>query len=153
MLYYTYPSTKDVLINPANPLDTRKDGTEILELKAGVSGEILPKLTATATYYYSPDYHSYNYGVFEGNLAYALPKTWVFDPVVSGTIGYQNTYGDHVSNYAYWNAGIALTVDKLTFDFRYWGTDLSNSEETTFYFANPTVADDRFVFSTTLALP
>ena len=26
--------------------------------------------------------------------------------------------------YYYWNAGLALTVEKLTFDFRYWDTDL-----------------------------
>ena len=152
VLYYTYPGTADVFVN-APAASGKKESTSILELKASVSGEILPKLTGTATYYLSPDVDSYKYSVFEGSLAYALPKTWIFDPTVSGTLGYQDSYNLHLPDYAYWNAGLTLAVDKISFDFRYWGTDLSKSDVSTFYYANTSVADDRFVFTTTVTLP
>jgi len=133
IIYYTYPG-----YNPGfNP--------EVLELKAGVSGEILPKLTAGATVYYSPDVNDLEYFVWEGTLAYALPKVWIFDPVVSGTVGhYDWEHGG--TDYTYWNAGLALVVDKLTFDFRYWDTDASSTLCTY-------TCDERFVFSATVALP
>jgi uncharacterized protein (TIGR02001 family) len=154
VLYYTYPGTNDVLIAPLTDPVTR-DGTSVLELKASVSGELLPKLTGTANYFYSPDYNSYKYSVFEGILAYALPKTWVFDPIVSGTIGYQDSYNGHLPDYTYWNAGLALVVEKLTFDFRYWDTDLSGGATGdcfNFYYGGQTCSE-RFVFSATVALP
>ena len=71
VIYYSYPGSLDV---------PGFGSTSILELKSGVSGEILPKLTAGVTYYYAPDINNFDYGVVEATLAYALPKTWVFDP-------------------------------------------------------------------------
>ena len=144
VLYYTYPGSTE---------SPTYGSTSILELKASVSGEILSKLTGTATYYLSPDINSYKYSVFEGGLAYALPKTWIFDPTVSGTVGYQDSYGPRLPDYAYWNAGLTLAVDKVTFDFRYWGTDLSKDDVGTYYYANTSTADERFVFTTTVTLP
>ncbi len=53
---------------------------EIIELKAGVSGEIFKSLTGGAAVYYSPDYNDVEYWVYEGTLAYALPTFHVFTP-------------------------------------------------------------------------
>jgi uncharacterized protein (TIGR02001 family) len=136
VIYYTYPGS------------TGSDSNALLELKAGVSGEILPKLTAGATYYYSPDYRNFEYGVFEGTLAYALPKFLMFDPTVSGLYGNQQGFDNVTLDYSYWNAGLTLTVEKLAFDFRYWDTDLSGSCP-----GNRSFCDERFVFSATLSLP
>ena len=145
VIYYTYPGSTEL---------TAFGDNSILELKAGVSGEILPKLTAGATVYYAPGVHDFEYTVVEGMLAYALPKTWIFDPTVSGTLGYQDAYGPRtVVDYAYWNAGLTLAVDKLAFDFRYWDTDLSAAECTTGFFTATSTCDQRFVFSATVALP
>ena len=56
------------------------------------------------------------------------------------------------SEYWYWNAGLALAVDKLTFDFRYWGTDASNATSDTLTCIND-YCDSRFVFSAKVVLP
>ena len=56
------------------------------------------------------------------------------------------------SDYWYWNAGLALAVDKLTFDFRYWGTDASNATSDTLTCIND-YCDSRFVFSAKVVLP
>ena len=57
-------------------------------------------------------------------------------------------------SYTYWNAGVALAVEKLTFDFRYWDTDAAGRR------SRPACGscisgycDERFVFSATVALP
>jgi uncharacterized protein (TIGR02001 family) len=145
VIYYTYPGSTEL---------TAFGDNSILELKAGVSGEILPKLTAGGTVYYAPSVNDFEYSVYEGTLAYALPKTWIFDPTVSGTIGYQDAYGPRtVVDYTYWNAGLTLTVDKLAFDFRYWDTDLSDTECGTGFFISTSTCGERFVFSLTATLP
>jgi uncharacterized protein (TIGR02001 family) len=115
---------------------------DLLELKAGVSGEIAKGLTAGAILYYSPDYNDAEYAVYEGTLSYGLPKFHMFDPSISGTVGYYDWDTAGNDDYTYWNAGLALAVDKLSFDFRYWDTDVDTS-----------VSDERFVFTTTLSLP
>ena len=57
----------------------------------------------------------------------------MFTPSITGVVGYQTSSDDYYeawngfSEYWYWNAGLALAVEKLTFDFRYWGTDASNT--------------------------
>ena len=45
--------------------------------------------------------------------------------------------------YTYWNVGLALSVEKFTFDFRYWDTDIKEDG----------LADERFVFTTSITLP
>ncbi len=77
---------------------------------------------------------------------------WVFDPTVSGLYGNQDSFGLRVTDYSYWNAGVTLAVDKLSFDFRYWDSDVSSADCGTFFFGGHT-CDERFVFSTTVALP
>src|SRR5688572_29142764 len=72
LIYYTYPGATDAP-NGEN---------EVLELKAGVSGDLVQNLTASGYVYYSPealdDFGEYY--VVEGTLAYALPKISVFEP-------------------------------------------------------------------------
>jgi len=134
VLYYTYPGAPDA--GPGNP--------EVFELKAGVSGEILPKLTAGAVAYWSPEaaYDLGEYWVYEGTLAYALPKVLVFAPSISGTLGYLDNLDFDDSDYTYWNAGITFGYDKFAFDFRYWDTDIDSD-----------LADERFVFTAKLTYP
>lgn len=136
VLYYWYPGSSSA--PPGEP--------DVFELKAGVSGEILPKLTAGATLYWSEEgaYDSGEYFVYEGTLAYALPKVLIFDPSISGTLGEVDNQ-DFDSDYTYWNAGLALTVEKFTFDFRYWDTDIDGG------FGG--IADERFVFTAKVVLP
>lgn len=129
------------------------DGVDYVELKAGVSGEIVKGLNAGATYYYSPDYTfaSGETHTFEGTLGYTFDKIGIFEPTIDGTVGHI-TGEQAFTDYTYWNAGIALAVENLTLDFRYWDTDtsvLSTSAD------NPgaDLADERFVFTATLALP
>lgn len=136
VIYYDYPGY-DLVDN------------EILELKAAVSGEIMPNLSGTASFFYSPDYNEKEYYVYEGGLAYTLPAFHIFTPTVSGQVGHY-TYETVGFDYTYWNAGLSLAVDKLTFDLRYWDTDLDKSE---CYSWSQDSCDSRFVFSVTLALP
>ena len=95
------------------------------------------KLTIGGTFFWSPDYTGELGDVYtlEGTAAYALPKIGVFDPTISGRLGYQTgnsagyaaLFGNGSDNYMYWDAGITLTVEKIAFDFRYIDTDVSNA--------------------------
>jgi uncharacterized protein (TIGR02001 family) len=139
VLYYTYPGASDSL----GELD-------YVELKASVSGEIFKSMTATATVYYSPEYGGELGEAWteEGTLAYAVGhKVWIFDPTISGTYGHTDI--ELGAEYNYWNAGVTLAVDKIAFDFRYWDTDLSGPCTNGGIFG----CGERFVFSTTVALP
>lgn len=119
------------------------------EFKAGASTEI-NKFSMGVTYYYSPDY-TFETGdshTVEGSLGYTLPTVWVFEPTIDGTIGYNDV--DLAGDYTYWNAGIGLAVEKLTLDFRYWDTDIDNDG---LGIGGKNLADERFVFTATVALP
>lgn len=155
VIYYGYTDQKGT--HSLNGVDFTPADVDYWEFKAGVSGEILPKLTAGFTVFYSPEQtlETGETWTFEGALAYALPKFWIFDPTVSGLIGYQ-TASDNVflttngfDEYFYWNAGVSLTVDKLTLDFRYWGTDIDVPGSALV----EQLSDDRFVFSAKVVLP
>lgn len=137
VIYYGY-------VNQMVPEDV-----DFWEFKAGISGDILPKLNAAVAYYYTPD-DSFETGpghAVEGTLAYTLPKVWVFEPAISGTLGYKETT-DIDFEYMYWNAGLALTVEKLTLDFRYWDTDTDVID-----INGKNLSDARFVFTATVTLP
>ncbi len=138
VLYYVYPGSTSSLPGDKN----------VFELKAGVSGDILPKLTATANLYWSPEgqYDSGEYFVYEGLLSYALPKVMIFEPRISGALGHVDNQ-DFDYDYTYWNAGLALGVEKFTFDFRYWDTDGDGHD----LFGG--IADERFVFTASITLP
>jgi uncharacterized protein (TIGR02001 family) len=150
VIYYTYPKAKDA-------------GAELnyVELKAGVSAEILPKLTTGVTVYYSPDYtgETGNVWTVEGTAAYELPKVLVFTPSINGTLGYntgdssayKSVIANGDDNYLYWNAGLSLAVNQLTLDFRYWDTNISDTGG--FCSGKVLQCDERFVFSAKITLP
>jgi len=151
VIYYTYPGLSD----PGAEID-------YVELKAGYSlpSPFIKNLTTGGTFYWSPDYSGEvgNVWTSESTASYALPKVWVFDPTVSGLLGYQkgnssdgfnNGAKDH---YYYWNAGLTLAVENLSFDFRYWDTDLDPVDGG--LCGNATLqCDERFVFSATVSIP
>jgi uncharacterized protein (TIGR02001 family) len=149
VIYYTYPGAHD----PAGDLD-------YVELKAGYSlaSPFIKNLTTGGTFYWSPEYGGEIGDVWtsESTASYALPKVWVFDPTISGLLGYQKgktSEGYNVGgkdHYYYWNAGLTLAVEKLSFDFRYWDTDLDPGGLCS---TGPFQCDERFVFSTTISLP
>lgn len=154
VLGYLYPNQNDEI----------SDGLEVnyLELKAGASVAVTDQVTIGAAYYYSPEY-TFEAGeshTIEGNFSISLPKFWVFDPSISGAVGYfESEIGsqpgdrngpdldgdgdpDLQESITYWNVGLALTVEAITFDMRYWGSDIESA-----------LTDDRFVFTTKLVLP
>ena len=132
------------------------DPGDYYELKAAVSTEIVKSLTGGVTFYYTPDQDKYpTTWTVEGTLAYALPEMHKFTPTISGTLGYSedvDNFGVFTTtsdNYTYWNVGLALAIEKLTFDFRYWDTNIDNVVGD---FQNG-LADSRFVFSVKATLP
>jgi uncharacterized protein (TIGR02001 family) len=150
VIYYTYPGATD----PAAEAD-------YVELKAGYSlpSPFIKNLTTGGTFYWSPDYSFETGSVWtsESTASYALPKVWVFDPTISGLLGYQkgedaNYNGGGKDHYYYWNAGLTLAVENVSFDFRYWDTDL-DPVNGGLCGTGPLQCDERFVFSTTLTLP
>lgn len=149
VIYYDYPGAKDF----AAELD-------YVELKLGASGNLTKELLVGVTGYWSPDYTGETGSVFtvEGTAAYTLPKMWMFDPTLSGRIGYQK--GDSAAyqavingskDYLYWDAGVTLTVEKLALDFRYVDSDISNAGG----FCNGPLfeCDSKFVFTAKVTLP
>ncbi len=147
VIWYTYPGAKDGG-GPAQVFEQ-----DYVELKAGISGAFVPnldKLTTGATVFYSPSYQGHQGEVvtLEGTAAYELPKVWVFVPSISGTLGGQFgsdakkafatgpfvggpdkgfLLGNGKDSLMYWNAGLTLALDKLSFDFRYWDTNVANN--------------------------
>lgn len=130
VIYYFYPWA-----------DNSGD-SDVVELKAAFDWSPVKNLTLTPAYYYVPDQSNADEAsTIEGTLAYELPSVGVFTPTVSGLVGWTENFG--AGEYTYWNAGLALAVDKFTFDFRYWDTDISNDG----------LADERFVFTASITLP
>jgi uncharacterized protein (TIGR02001 family) len=152
-IYYSYPGATFVTL----PFNTQLN---YWELKAGASGNIHKDWTVGLNIFWSPDYFGETNRVwtFEGNTALTLPKVHMFTPTLSGVLGYQDgnsgayLTSNGFSNYWYWNAGLALAVDNLTFDFRYWGTDASNAVSDTLSCINH-YCDNRFVFTAKVVVP
>lgn len=127
--------------------------SEYVEFKAGAEWSPFTNFTLKPVFWYQPDQE--NVGevyTIEGTASYELPAVGIFTPTVSGLIGYAegdepDTFGEIIptDNYTYWNAGLALSVEKFTFDFRYWDTDLADAKEA--------LADERFVFTASVTLP
>ncbi len=137
VIYYSYFGAKDG--NPA--ISGKPFEWDYVELKAGASVSPVKNLTTGVTLFYSPEYTNKQGSVFtlEGTAAYELPKFGMFTPTIGGTLG--SSFGDFSADnlaatlptffaangkdsYLYWNVGLALAVDKLTFDFRYWDTNV-----------------------------
>ena len=152
VIYYTYPGANDFAAN-----------LDYVELKAGYSWSPLhPKLTTGAIVYYSPDYFAETGSVWtiESLAAFEFHKVHVFTPVINGLIGWQKGDSDdgyfvnvngNDDEYYYWNAGLALSVDNITFDFRYWDTNIGGDAANICAFAN--LCDERFVFTGKVVLP
>jgi uncharacterized protein (TIGR02001 family) len=151
VIYYTYPG------NGALPGVGPLTDLPYVEYKAGVSGSPITNATVGATVYYSDDSfgETGNVWTFEGTAAYTFHAVGPFTPTVSGTVGYVDaqdaayTTFNGFDSYTYWNAGLALAVDKLTFDFRYWDTDAPDTAAACF----SGYCDERFVFSVGVTLP
>jgi uncharacterized protein (TIGR02001 family) len=130
-------------------------GLDYVEFKAGASYSPVDKLTFKPTFWYVPDQeNSVEVYAIEGTLAYELPQMAIFTPTVSGLVGYTEEaeiglWSNTTDNYTYWNAGIALGVEKFTFDFRYWDTDLPDTPGDVYH----GLADERFVFTASVTLP
>lgn len=130
--------------DPANP----PVNVDYWEFKAGISTEF-SGFSAGATYYYSPDY-TFETGpahTVEGSLGYTFCQVWIFEPTINGLIGYNELEDVSGSGYTYWNAGLELAVEKLTFDFRYWDTDVNTIVD------GKNISDSRFVFTAKVELP
>lgn len=123
------------------PWGDHPDDLDIIELKAGLEFSPVTNLTLKPVYWYVPDQdNAAETSTIEGTAAYELPAVGIFSPTISGTVGWTEALGE----YTYWNAGLALGVEKFTFDFRYWDTDLDDGTGLT---------DERFVFTASITLP
>jgi uncharacterized protein (TIGR02001 family) len=143
-VYYVYPWD--------NPSDTN-----YVEFKLGAEFSPITNLTLKPVFWYQPDQDNVTeVYTIEGTAAYELPTVGIFTPTVSALIGYADgddadTFGLGKDSYTYWNAGLALAVEKFTFDFRYWDTDLnSDPTDPDGYFG---LDDERFVFTASVTLP
>lgn len=151
VIYYTYPGLSD-------------SGAEAdyFELKAGYSlpSPFIKGLTTGSYVYWSPEYSTEVGEVWttESVASYELPKVWVFDPTLSGVLGWQTGERSDGYNagakdeYYYWNAGLTLAVENLSFDLRYWDTNL-DAVDGGLCGSATLQCDERFVFSATVAIP
>jgi uncharacterized protein (TIGR02001 family) len=134
-IWYTYPGAS------TGPL-----GEDGFELKAGMAFSPITGFLVSPVFWYVPDQtHSPETRSIESTFAYTMPNFGIFTPTVSSLIGYTEAvdfFGPD-DDYAYWNAGLSLTVETVTLDFRYWDTSIGNDG----------LFNERFVFSTTFALP
>jgi len=76
--------------------------------------------------HYAPDYSQNGFSALyaEGNTTISLPHNFSF----STALGYQTFATSDRADYLAWNAGLSYTWKSLTFDVRYWDTDLSRGE-------------------------
>jgi uncharacterized protein (TIGR02001 family) len=122
---------------------------DYVELKLGAEFSPITNLTLKPVFWIVPDQkNSDAVYTIEGTAAYEFHQVGIFTPTLSGLIGYSEAdsdgtfFGDS-DDYTYWNVGLALAVEKFTFDFRYWDTNIDNNG----------LADERFVFTASITLP
>jgi uncharacterized protein (TIGR02001 family) len=156
VIYYSYPG--------ANPDSVALPDLNYVELKAGYSWSALhPSLVTGTTVFWSPDYvlETGSVWTIETMAAWTLPKVHIFTPVINGVLGWQK--GDANDNYFvningtddeyyYWNAGLNVAVENISFDFRYWDTNIGG-DAGGFICAADFLCDERFVFSAKVAVP
>jgi uncharacterized protein (TIGR02001 family) len=130
--------------------------SDYIEFKAGASFSPFTNFTVTPIFWWTPSQSNYDETwTIEGTVAYALPACGIFTPTISGLLGYTEdtegtgAFGGAADNYTYWNAGLALAVEKFTFDFRYWDTNLDSVQGDGYYGLD----DERFVFTASVTLP
>jgi uncharacterized protein (TIGR02001 family) len=151
---YIYPSANDkLLVNNVKEQD-------YVEIKGGASVAVpmIPALTIGGAVFYSPEYQGGQNEVIttEATAAYTFASIGKFTPSISALLGAQ--YGDAKDGFIlangqddllYWNAGLTLAVEKFSFDFRYWDTDVANRGTVSQNLCNGAVlqCDERFVFT------
>lgn len=148
VIYYTYPGLND----------SGGGEADYVEFKAGYSlpSPFIKNLTTGTTVFYSPDYSGEVGGVWttESVASYSLPKIGAFDPTISGLLGWEkgesSKFNGGDDEYYYWNAGLTLGVENISFDFRYWDTDLNPGG---LCGSSTSLCDERFVFSATITVP
>ena len=147
VIYYAYPGAND---NGSVTNTLQVPTQDYVEFKGGVSGAFIPtldKLTLGGTVFYSPEYQGKQGSVWtvEGNASYEFPAVGPFTPTLGGTIGAQYgdagtttignplvgkfTLGNGSDDLTYYNIGVTLAVEKFSFDFRYWNSDISNKNK------------------------
>lgn len=154
VIYYSYPG--------ANPDSVGLNDPNYWEFKAGYSWSALhPSLTTGTIVYYSPDYYAETGPVWtiETLAAWTLPKVHIFTPVINGLVGWQKGDSDEGytvnagtdDEYYYWNAGLNVAVDNISFDFRYWDTNIGDDAANICAVAS--LCDERFVFTAKVVVP
>lgn len=127
---------------------------DYVELKLGAEFSPFTNFTLKPVFWWVPDQkNSPSQYTIEGTAAYKLHDIGIFTPTVSALVGYteadQDGWYGTTDNYTYWNAGLALSVEKFTFDFRYWDTDLDSAAGDPYFGLD----DSRFVFTAIITLP
>jgi uncharacterized protein (TIGR02001 family) len=156
VIYYSYPG--------ANPDSVLLPDLNYVELKAGYSWSALhPSLVTGTTVFWSPDYvlETGSVWTIETMAAWTLPKLHIVTPVINGVLGWQkgdsnDGYFVNVNGtddeYYYWNAGLNLAVENISFDFRYWDTNIGGDAFGSICAAD-FLCDERFVFSAKVVVP
>ncbi len=137
---YLYPGAQDLA------------GADLdyLEIKGGASYSIRGVSLGGAVYY-SPDQFAESGQAWtpEMTVGYEFQSIRGVTPTIDGLVGAYYFEDDSSLDYVYWNVGLALAVEKFTFDFRYWDTDSNGAD----FCADKGLCDERFVFSASIALP
>ncbi len=154
-IYYWYPKALDADLE-----------LDYVEAKAGYStSSFIKNLTTGTTVYYSPEYTGKTGEVWtvESVASYVLPAIGPATPTISGVWGWVKGENDNANfvnvvangddHYSYWNAGVTFAVDKLSFDFRYWDTDLDDGVNPTFCDGPAFQCSEVFVFTGKVVLP
>lgn len=150
VLGYLYPGASDEF----GELD-------YVELKGGASFSPFTNASVGGYVYWSPAFtgETGDAVAVEGVASYTFSAIGPVTPTLSGLIGYQEGEGDVnvvdfdanqagiQDDYVYWNVGVALAIEKLTIDLRYWDTDTTVSNTDLFN------SDERFVAAIKVTLP
>jgi len=161
VIYYAYPSALDA-------------GAELdyVEFKAGYTTKLwsflIPGLSSGTTVYYSPEYTGEVGPVWTVESTYAWTGHEIrgIKPTISALLGWQTgdnagwiaVFGNGDDEYYYWNAGLELAIENISFDFRYWDTDVKNNNAggggVNGFCTGPLFqCDQAFVFTVKVAVP
>jgi uncharacterized protein (TIGR02001 family) len=127
--YYAYP---DSLRN-----------FDYVEFDADASYTVYDKLTLRGEVWWSPNESNTNseLGGVEFGASYALRQVWFVSPSIGALFGSQWGEGTD-EDYSYWNAGLTFDMSKnpaLSFDVRYWDTDLKDCVDAPAFQCGPRV--------------
>jgi uncharacterized protein (TIGR02001 family) len=148
-MYYWYPRETQVFIAGPTALSTTNFGLGAFTLSNTDFWEVYGKATWTATdwlalggfVYYADNY--LNSGAKAtyagGNVKFTLPSAWFpadWGGYVSGEaahywLGTITAFGApfvNIPDYLTWNAGVGISYKTVTFDLRYYDTDLSRAQ-------------------------